>query len=223
MNIIFITGTDTDAGKTMLSLLVMHALHGRDAVYLKPVQTGCSDPDTDSDPAFVHRHLPDGLPTTPAQAIHACRVPPKAPLFAGEPVDFQAAVNFVLAHAAWYSWTVVEGAGGVLVPVTSEKTMLDLALETKASILVAGRAGLGTINHTLLTLEAIRARQGSCLGVFLLDPDDATPEAEQNENIRAISGISGFPVHGVIGRIDNPLHPPASVLAMIHRVLATRF
>ena len=43
MNIIFITGTDTDAGKTMLSLLVMHALHGRDAVYLKPVQTGCSD------------------------------------------------------------------------------------------------------------------------------------------------------------------------------------
>ena len=75
----------------------------------------------------------------------------------------------------------------------------------------------------LSRLEAIRARQGSCLGVFLLDPDDATLEAERNENIRAISGISGFPVHGVIGRIDNPLHPPASVLAMIHRVLATRF
>ena len=170
MNTIFITGTDTDAGKTMLSLLVMHALHGRDAVYLKPVQTGCSDPDTDSDPAFVHRHLPDGLPTTPAQAIHACRVPPKAPLFAGEPVDFQATVNFVLAHAAWYSWTVVEGAGGVLVPVTSEKTMLDLALETKASILVAGRAGLGTINHTLLTLaDCIMLFATPCKNRFPID------------------------------------------------------
>lgn len=219
--LIFITGTDTDVGKTMLSLLVMHALHGQDAVYLKPVQTGCADPDTASDPAFVHRHLPGGLPYPPAAAIHSCRIPPKAPLFAGEPVNFSALVHFVQDHASRYSWTVVEGAGGVLVPITSQKNMLDLALEAQAKILIAGRAGLGTINHTLLTLEAIRARKGSCLGVFLLDPDDATPKSEREENSLAIETLSGIPVHGVIGHIDDPSHPPSAVLKLIRRALAS--
>lgn len=50
--ILFVTGTDTAVGKTMVSLLVMRALAGHDAVYLKPVQTGCMDPNSDSDPAF---------------------------------------------------------------------------------------------------------------------------------------------------------------------------
>jgi dethiobiotin synthase len=139
--VLFITGTDTDVGKTVLSLLLMRALSGRDAVYLKPVQTGCADPAADSDPAFLHRHLPGGLPggMTPADCIHSCRPRPKAPLFAGEPVDFDGLVRFVKDRAARHETVVVEGAGGVFVPVTPERTMLDLALAVGASILVAGR------------------------------------------------------------------------------------
>lgn len=222
-NVIFITGTDTDVGKTVLSLLVMRALAGRDAVYLKPVQTGCTDPDADSDPAFLHRHLPGGLPggMRPTDCIHSCRPLPKAPLFAGEPVDFEALRDFIERHAASHDIVVVEGAGGVLVPVTAEKTMLDLALACRASILVAARAGLGTINHTLLTFEAIAARGAACLGAILLDPTDAVPGPDRSENITAIESFSGRRVHGVIGRIADPSSPPQSAMSTLSSALAT--
>jgi dethiobiotin synthetase len=222
--VIFITGTDTDVGKTVLSLLLMRALSGRDAVYLKPVQTGCADPAADSDPAFLHRHLPGGLPggMTPADCIHSCRPRPKAPLFAGEPVDFDGLVRFVKDRAARHETVVAEGAGGVFVPVTPERTMLDLALAVGASILVAGRAGLGTINHTLLTFKAIASLGGRSLGAVLLDPADAVPAADRAENMRAIELFSGQRVHGVIGRITDLHHPDACHMDIFSRIPALR-
>jgi len=220
--VIFITGTDTDVGKTVLSLLVMRALAGRDAVYLKPVQTGCVDPGADSDPAFLHRHLPGGLPAgmKPADCIHSLRPLPKAPLFAGDPVDFKSLVDFITGYAARHDTVVVEGAGGILVPITADKTMLDLALTTRSSILVAGRAGLGTINHSLLTFEAIAARGAGCLGAVLLDPTEAVAETDRIENCKAIELFSGRRVHGVIGRIQDPSHPDPRHMACVRRLLS---
>jgi dethiobiotin synthetase len=220
--ILFVTGTDTDVGKTVLSLLLMRLLAGRDAVYLKPVQTGCRDAEHDSDAAFVHRHLPGGLPRgmTPTECIHSLRPQPKAPLFAGAPVDFAALSHFIAVHAARHELTVVEGAGGLLVPITERKTMLDLAVESDASLLVAARAGLGTINHTLLTLEAITIRRARCLGVILADPTDAVEARDRAENSRAIEIFSGLPVHGAIGRMADLLNPPDEALAVVRKALA---
>lgn len=220
--ILFVTGTDTDVGKTVLSLLIMRLLAGQDAVYLKPVQTGCLRAEPDSDAAFVHRHLPAGLPLgmTPADCIHSIRPLPKAPLFAGAPVDFDALLRFVTGHAARHELTVVEGAGGLLVPITERKTMLDLAVEADASVLVAGRAGLGAINHALLTLEALRARNARCLGVILIDPANAVPELDRTENSAAIRRHSGLPVHGVIGRVENLLNPHSQALTAVQKALA---
>lgn len=214
--ILFVTGTDTAVGKTMVSLLVMRALAGHDAVYLKPVQTGCMDLNSDSDPAFLHRHLPHGLPhgMTPADCIHLCRIQPKAPLFAGESADRQALISFVAAHAALHQTVVVEGAGGILVPITRQWAMLDLARDIEAQILVVARAGLGTINHTLLTLGAIKARSCPCLGVIFVDPTDAVPELDRAENAQAITLASDIPVWGVIGRQD-PGNPSAAILDML--------
>ncbi len=222
-NILFVTGTDTDVGKTVLSLLLMRLLAGEDAVYLKPVQTGCLHAEHDSDAAFVHRHLPGGLPhgMTPADCIHSIRSLPKAPLFAGDPVDFDDLHRFIAAHAARHKITVVEGAGGLLVPITAQKTMLDLALATDASLLVAGRAGLGTINHTLLTLEALKVRRARCLGVILTDPTDAVAELDRAENCAAIKSFSGLPVHGVIGRVEDLLNPHNAALDVIRKAAAT--
>lgn len=218
--ILFITGTDTDVGKTMASLLVLHALRGSDAIYLKPVQTGCADPDHDSDPAFIHRYLPGGLPggMTPAQTMHSLRPLPKAPLYAGPPVDMVAVKKFITTHAANHELTVVEGAGGILVPITPTATMLDLALAVDASILVVGRAGLGTINHTLLTLQAIATSGGHCRGVLLMDPQNATQEVDRRENIEAIHTFSGVPVFGVIGRLVD-LHTPQSAAMTIMQAI----
>jgi dethiobiotin synthetase len=222
-NIIFITGTDTDVGKTVVSLLVMRALAGQDAVYLKPVQTGCLHPNHDSDAAFVHRHLPGGLPRgmTPGDCIHSCRLLPKAPLFTGDAVDFAAVEEFITGHARRAGIVIVEGAGGILVPITTERTMLDLACAVRASILVVGRAGLGTINHSLLTLQAIQARKAHCLGMVLTDPTNATPEQDRRENIAAIESYSDLPVHGVIGRIRDLRNPSHEALSVIERILSS--
>lgn len=219
--IIFVAGTDTNVGKTVLSLLLMRSLSGQDAVYLKPVQTGCTDPDVNSDPAFLHRHLPGGLPhgMTPADCIHSCRPLPKAPLFSGEQVNFNNILHFIAFHADRHDIVVVEGAGGVLVPVTEERLMLDLGLQLRASFLVAGRAGLGTINHTLLTLEAITARNGNSLGVVLLDPADAVSELDRSENTLAISRFSDQPVHGVIGHIPDLRHPDSQSCHIVQKIL----
>jgi dethiobiotin synthetase len=225
VKILFVTGTDTDVGKTVVSLLVMHALAGRDAVYLKPVQTGCAKPERDSDPAFVHRHLPGGLPhgMTAASCIHSCRPRPKAPLFAGNPVDFEDVLHFIIGHATRHDITVVEGAGGVFVPITPDRTMLDLAVAAGATILVVGRAGLGTINHTLLTLEAITARGADCNGVILVDSTNAVPERDRMENRAAIENFSGRAVRGVIGHIANLRHPEPSPLAVIKKLFPLLF
>lgn len=218
--ILFITGTDTDVGKTVLSLLVMRLLAGQNAVYLKPVQTGCVDAQTDSDAAFVHRHLPGGLPKnmTPADCIHSLRPLPKAPLFAGSPVDFDDLSRFIIDHAARHDLTVVEGAGGLLVPITEQKTMRALALEIDASVLVASRAGLGTINHTLLTLEA--AREARCLGVILMDPADRVPDQDRAENKAAMEHFSGLPVFGTIGRLSDLTNPPDEALDVARNALS---
>lgn len=219
--ILFITGTDTDAGKTVLSLLALHALAERDVVYLKPVQTGCRNPDVDSDPAFIHRHLPAGLPggKTPAECIHTLRLLPKAPLLAGPAVDYCGVLDFIRLHASRHQLVVVEGAGGILVPITPQKTMLDLALDLNAAILVAGRAGLGTINHTLLTLGAIAARGGNCLGTVLLDPAGTTLREARLENAKAIELFSGLPVHGIIDRINDPSRPALADLEILASAL----
>ncbi len=219
--ILFITGTDTDVGKSVIGLLIMRALKGRNAVYLKPVQTGCTDPEHGSDAAFVHQLIPCGLPRgmTPSDCIHSCRPLPKAPLYAGDPVDFEALARFVADHSRKAETVIVEGAGGILVPITATRSMLDLACAIRASILVVGRAGLGTINHTLLTLEAIAARKAQCLGVVLTDPADAVPELDRAENSAAIERFSGMPVHGVIGRIEDLRNPSREALEVIERIL----
>ncbi len=220
-NIIFITGTDTDVGKTMVSLLIMHALSLRQAVYLKPIQTGCNHPDRDSDPAFIHAHLPQGLPQgmKPAQCIHICRPAPKAPLFTGSPISMEPIVEFVSTQAQNHEFVVVEGAGGIFVPINQHQTMLDLALALNAQVLVVGRAGLGTINHTLLTLAQLKNHQLPCLGVILMDPANTVSMEERRENAQAITLFSRYPVHGVIGPIANPDQPEQEALDIIFHAL----
>jgi dethiobiotin synthetase/malonyl-CoA O-methyltransferase len=152
---VFVTGTDTDAGKTVVSAwLCLHS--GAD--YWKPVQSG-HPPDRDADTvarlsgAHVHpeRHLLRA-PLSPHQAaeLEGRRL---------ELDDFRAPETS--------RPLVMEGAGGVLVPLNDRATMLDLMVRLNAPVVVAARSGLGTINHTCLTLMALRSRHLPVLGVIL--------------------------------------------------------
>ncbi|NCC94088.1 MAG: dethiobiotin synthase [Opitutae bacterium] len=221
MSILFITGSDTDVGKTVASLLALRVLAPHGAIYLKPVQTGCTDPAHGSDAAFLAAHLPGGLPQgmTPAQATGVCRPAPKAPLFAGAPVAPSELLDFVASHAGRHPITVVEGAGGILVPVTPTWTMLDFARDLGATVLVVGRANLGTINHTVLTLRTVADAGLTCLGAVLMNPHNAASAEERAENSQAIEQLSNQRVWGVIDHI-NPRAPKASALAVMTAALA---
>ncbi len=208
-NRIFITGTDTGIGKTVLSLLLMRYLfeHGRTPFYIKVIQTGCRDPfDTDSDARFIYENVPALKGKDPADSVACCFKNPKAPWFAardeGKHVDVKSLIDLVDAQDIPGSVLVMEGAGGLFVPVDEKTSMIDLISILGAQPVLAARAGLGTINHTLLSVEALKAKGISPLGVVFLDLLD-TPEDMIRENLEAVATFSGIRPAGPIGKIED--------------------
>jgi dethiobiotin synthetase len=180
----FVTGTDTNVGKTVLSALLVAAL---DAVYWKPVQTGASEgTDRESVRAWAEA-TEDRLP------LERYRFdPPVSPHLAsrerGIRIDLDAfKLPAVQAGRKW----IVEGAGGVMVPLNQHDLMRDLMKCIGFPIVVAARTALGTINHTLLTLAALRETRLTICGVALVGDENI-------ENRRAIEHYGDVRVIGHI-------------------------
>ncbi len=154
---IFITGTDTGVGKTLVSAWLCRHF-GFD--YFKPVQAGLL-PMTDSE--WVKRHA--GCHTYP----EAYRLrEPASPHYAAQREGRQITLDNIRLPAA--QRLVVEGAGGVMVPLGNKYLMLDLIARLGLPVLVVASTRLGTLNHTLLTLQALRLQRLSVLGVILNGP-----------------------------------------------------
>jgi dethiobiotin synthetase len=122
----------------------------------------------------------------------------------GRSVDLDAVRNAFARLAARHAWIVVEGAGGLLVPAAKATSMADLALELRLPLLVVARAALGTINHTLLTLEAATARGLAVAGVVISHGAGA-PSAADAANLAELRAALGA---GLVGEIP-PLAPAA--------------
>jgi len=158
----FVTGTDTDVGKTVVSAWLVARL---EACYWKPVQAG-NHPETDS--AIVRRLT--GAP--PARILPEAYVlpepiaPHEAARRAGVAIDMAKLVPPPCDRPL-----VVEGAGGLMVPLTDTAYVIDLAAELHLPIILVTRSTLGTINHTLLSLEAIRRRGLTLAGVVVNGPE----------------------------------------------------
>ena len=212
---IFVVGTDTGIGKTVLSLLLMQFFYARGYTpfYLKPAQTGCVDPyDIDSDARFIYQHVKPLNRKNPADSVVYCFKNPKAPYFAardeGEEIDFKVIQEVVNKKSLSYSPVILEAAGGLLVPVNEKKLVIDMIELTCARPIIAARAGLGTINHTLLTLEALSNRGIEPAGVLFLDyGENGTSREMISENIEVIERESGIKVCGVIGKIKDFSNP----------------
>lgn len=212
----FVTGTDTGIGKTVLSLLLMQYFFemGENPFYVKPIQTGCKDPrDTDSDSRFINEHVHALRGKDPSDSVAYCFKNPKAPYFAardeGRGIDLAAVRDFVDRIDSSHSPIVIEGAGGVLVPVTEVEMMADLIGLLRGKPILAARAGLGTINHTLLSLEVLRGRGMEPIGIVFMDSGEhPTPIQMIKENMEAIERHSGVKVCGVIGKIRDFSAPP---------------
>jgi dethiobiotin synthetase len=213
---LFVVGTDTGVGKTVLALLMMQFFFARgySPFYLKPVQTGCQDAnDADSDARFIYRHVEPLKGKEPAESVIYCFNNPKAPLYAardeGQSIDLSKIERVVSEKAKAHSPVILEGAGGVLVPVAGKKLIVDIISLVNGTPVIAARAGLGTINHTLLTIEALQERDLKPLGVVFIDAGEReTPLEMIKENKSAIERISGIKVAGVVGRIHDFSRPP---------------
>ena len=204
---ICITGTGTDVGKSVLSLLVMKILraNGLKPLYLKPFQTGCHSPSHPySDPSFVLTLLGGG--DEAKDSVLYCFREAKAPYFAardaGKKIDPAVFKSFIAEKRALGRPLVVEGAGGALVPVTERLNVIDLfAKEENFVHIVAAHAGLGTINHTLLTLEAMAARGITQPFVVFMDQDGSTDPIMIAEHMEAVERITGIRAVASIGRM----------------------
>ncbi|HUG93185.1 MAG TPA: dethiobiotin synthase [Planctomycetaceae bacterium] len=204
---LFITGTDTGVGKTWVAALLARELRAQGLTVgaYKPAATGaCTDPDgrlrwQDVDAlAAVLGGTWDPARICPQRFI-APLAPPVAARGEGRSVDR----DLLVRGAAWWSGQVevllIEGVGGLLCPLTDGETVADLAAGLRLPLLVVARQALGTINHTLLTIEAARGRGLAIAGVILNevapasgDPSVATnaDEIESRAGVRVLATLS---------------------------------
>lgn len=173
----FITGTDTGVGKTFVSALLTRFLG---ALYWKPIQTG-----EDRDQSWVQEHTRLG-----AEHFHPTTITlthPLSPHLAAQKEGVEIDPAHILAARPYSKKPlIVEGAGGVCVPIAPDFMMLDLMKELDLPVIVVARTTLGTINHTLLTLEALRRHGCIIAGVILNGPQQEDPV---NETLIQYGGV----------------------------------
>ncbi|MGH9342595.1 MAG: dethiobiotin synthase [Terriglobia bacterium] len=183
---IFITGTDTNVGKTVLSALLTAALN---AVYWKPIQSGARE-GTDRQAVMRWSEIPENR-TRPESY---CFDPPVSPHLAAREAGVEINLNEILLPQCDGAPLIVEGAGGVLTPLNERQTIVDLIRHLGLPVVIASRTTLGTINHTLLTLAALREAGAAVRGVVMLGP-------ENGENRHAIEHYGATPVIGHVPRL----------------------
>jgi len=163
----FVTGTDTGVGKTLVSAILMA---GQKAAYWKPVQSG-QEGMTDtcwirSVTGFADEYfIPETYLLSQPLSPHA------AAMYDGVQIELQA---FHLPDNEKYPRLIVEGAGGVMVPLNKNQLMIDLMKYLNLPVLLVARSTLGTINHTLLSIELMRQNGIEVLGVVMNGPQNQT-------------------------------------------------
>ncbi|HET6199013.1 MAG: dethiobiotin synthase [Candidatus Acidiferrales bacterium] len=183
-NRFFITGTDTNVGKTVVSALLCAALG---AIYWKPIQTGTRE---GSDRATVMRIAQMPKNRTLPEAYRFA--PPVSPHLAARLAEARIELRKIkLPQIADSENLIVEGAGGALVPINSRQLMTDLMAHLNLPVLLVARTSLGTINHTLLSIAALRAARLDLRGVVMVGK-------ENRENRAAIEHYGEIEIVGAV-------------------------
>ncbi|HXD63028.1 MAG TPA: dethiobiotin synthase [Solirubrobacteraceae bacterium] len=222
----FVTGTDTGVGKTVVAAAIVARLRGlgADVRAVKPLITGLEDP-PDPDWPPDHELLARAAGCAPDDVILAGFGPPVSPHLAIElagvaPPTLQWLADGVRALARPEAITVVEGVGGLLVPLGPDADVRDLACALGLPLVIAARPGLGTINHTLLTLEAARSAGLSVAGVVLTPWPDAPGVMERsNRETIACRGEVEVAALPLVARADPELLAAAGAELPLERWL----
>lgn len=198
MHGLFVTGTDTGAGKTVLAAAIAAVLRGQGIAVtaLKPVMTGVEEPNPAGWP-HDHELLARVVGRQPSQVAPLVFGPAVSPHLASElsgtPVSGPRIEESVREAATSAEVVVVEGVGGLLVPLSDSYDVRALARELGMPLVIAARPGLGTINHTLLTLESARLAGLKVAGV-VLTPWPRNPGAIEESNRETIARLGSVEV-----------------------------
>ena len=211
---VFITGTDTDVGKTWVAAGLTAALRGRGikAAYFKPVQSGCPREGgrlipTDADFARTLAGLTEPLEVLTPIALRLALAPGVAAAQEGVTVDLERIAASLRDLAGRYDFLVVEGAGGLYVPlVGTHFVVLDLIRWLGLPLAVVAKSGLGTINHTVLTVKAALAANLRVAGVILNRYPD-NPGLAEETNPRVIEALTGVPILGRLPEVPDLTSP----------------
>ena len=200
----FITGTDTGVGKTVITVALIKAICrlGFTACGMKPIESGClqqGDVLVPSDGMFIKTiaHMEENI-----RHITPCRFKsPLAPLPASEiegiPVDFEKIKKAFADLSKKYDVVIVEGIGGLLVPIAKNYFVIDMAKIFNLPLIVVSRPSLGTINHTMLTVNYAIKEGPQVAGIIInynQPPESTLAEATNPEIIKRISPV---PVIGI--------------------------
>ncbi|MCX5865827.1 MAG: dethiobiotin synthase [Deltaproteobacteria bacterium] len=209
MSAIFVAGTDTNVGKTHVCGLLLDFLrkNGSDAGYQKWAATGPESPPADLAACLRMAGLPLVPELVSTQVVYHFALP-ASPHLAAEQQG--AVIDPALIRAryqemlACHELLIVEGVGGLLVPLNRELLLVDLLKELRIPTLIVARSGLGTINHTLLTLEALRHRGIPVLGVVFSDAALDEDDLLVADNMRTIAEMGRVQVFGRLRRCADP-------------------
>jgi dethiobiotin synthetase len=196
---LFVTGTDTGVGKSVVSAALVAALRARGerVAAVKPVLTGLDEPPAEGAWPADHDLLARAADLAPEEVASFRFGPAVSPHLAAElagaPLDPAAVVDATRAAAARGDVAIVEGVGGLLVPIAPGLDVRGLAQALALPLLVVARPGLGTINHTLLTLEAARAA-GLDVRAVVLTPWPREPPAIERSNRETIARLGAVEV-----------------------------
>jgi dethiobiotin synthase len=207
---IFVTGTDTGVGKTVVTaaLVSLFRADGIDVVPMKPVQTGCIPGPhgcvdlefclnmANLEPPPAERKLMAPYCFQPACSPHL------AAAQASETISISCIANDFSALKADHDLVIVEGAGGVLVPINSKETILDVMVKLSLPVLLVARPWLGTINHTLLSLRELGRAGVSVLGVIFNDSHTCAWDEIVRDNRLTIERFGDAPILGHLPFIE---------------------
>lgn len=192
MSVLVVTGTDTGIGKTIFSAALAGALG---AHYWKPIQAGV-DPEGDKETVAALSGLPADRILPEAYRLITPASPHLAARIDGVEIELDR-----LGLPQIDGPLVVEGAGGLMVPISDRLLMIDLFAHWREPVILCARTGLGTINHSLLSIEALRARNIPIAGIAFIGEPHA-------ENERIIPLMGNVPSLGRLPLLD-PLDPVA--------------
>ncbi|MCP5467659.1 MAG: dethiobiotin synthase [Deltaproteobacteria bacterium] len=202
----FIAGTDTGVGKTVIAGMIARYLSDRgvNLGVMKPIESGVLRGDESSDAVFLKKmaRVEDSLEKINPYCFSQPLAPEVAAKMSGVHVELDLILQNFAELQTKHEAMIVEAAGGLLVPINEAQTNIDLIMALQLPVLLVARLGLGTINHTLLSLAYLQSRDIEVAGV-ILKAEGPDLDMSQHSNLESLRKWSDVPIWGQVGWMDS--------------------